>query len=441
MNDEKLQKVLATAGFGSRREMERVIDAGLVTVNGEVATLGSRVKAGDKLVIDGNRFEVPNRKETQDELRVLLYNKPEGEICSRNDPEGRPTVYDRLPPLNTGRWISVGRLDFNTSGLLLFTNNGELANKLMHPSSGIDREYLVRVQGEVSNDQLQLLRDGVQLEDGLAKFTDITVGGGKGTNTWYYCTLMEGKNREVRRLWEAQGCRVSRLKRVRYGQIIIPSFVRMGQWVELSLAETTLLCEAASLKPPSKKSLTQSEFNQRERREKRLRASPGKPINTSSRAHRSRSEREAFIAKEASNPHAKPGLIRPVSVEIIKPKFRPKPKPEQDAWEQDTHEQPTKTRKPRTQTAPTSAAKPRSSQFEAAAKSRSASSKPEGTSKSRSTTKPARTGKPSGSAKPRTGKPGQAAGSSSSSSKPSHTGRAAKPQTTSPRPKPDRPRK
>ncbi|HMW47858.1 MAG TPA: S4 domain-containing protein, partial [Cellvibrionaceae bacterium] len=132
MTDEKLQKVLATAGFGSRREMERVIDAGLVTVNGVTATLGSRVKAGDKLIIDGHRYQVPDRKETQDELRVLLYNKPEGEICSRNDPEGRPTVYDRLPPLSTGRWISVGRLDFNTSGLLLFTNNGELANKLMH---------------------------------------------------------------------------------------------------------------------------------------------------------------------------------------------------------------------------------------------------------------------------------------------------------------------
>lgn len=330
MTDEKLQKVLATAGFGSRREMERVIDAGLVTVNGLTATLGSRVKAGDKLVIDGNRYQVPDRKETQDELRVLIYNKPEGEICSRNDPEGRPTVYDRLPPLNTGRWISVGRLDFNTSGLLLFTNNGELANKLMHPSSGIDREYLVRVQGEVTKEQLQLLRDGVQLEDGLAKFTDITVGGGKGTNTWYYCTLMEGKNREVRRLWEAQGCRVSRLKRVRYGQILIPSFVRMGQWVELGVGETALLCEAAGIKPPSKKSLTQNEFNQRERREKRLRASPGKPVTTSSRANRSRAEREAFIARKSADPYAKPGVIQS-RAEPAKP--RPKPKSNSDTWE------------------------------------------------------------------------------------------------------------
>jgi len=308
MNDEKLQKVLATAGFGSRREMERVIDAGLVTVNGVTATLGSRVKAGDKLIIDGHRYQVPDRAETQDELRVLLYNKPEGEICSRNDPEGRPTVYDRLPPLSTGRWISVGRLDFNTSGLLLFTNNGELANKLMHPSSGIDREYLVRVQGEVSKEQLQQLRDGVQLEDGLAKFTDITIGGGKGSNTWFYCTLMEGKNREVRRLWEAQGCRVSRLKRVRYGQILIPSYVRMGQWVELGLAETTLLCDAAGIKPPSKKNLTRNEFLQRERREQRLRASPGKPTAVKSRAHRSRTEREAFIARASTDPHAKPGI-------------------------------------------------------------------------------------------------------------------------------------
>lgn len=329
MTDEKLQKVLATAGFGSRREMERVIDAGLVTVNGVTATLGSRVKAGDKLIIDGHRYQVPDRKETQDELRVLLYNKPEGEICSRNDPEGRPTVYDRLPPLSTGRWISVGRLDFNTSGLLLFTNNGELANKLMHPSSGIDREYLVRVQGEVSKEQLQQLRDGVQLEDGLAKFTDITIGGGKGANTWFYCTLMEGKNREVRRLWEAQGCRVSRLKRVRYGQILIPSYVRMGQWVELGLAETTLLCDAAGIKPPAKKSLTRNEFLQRERREQRLRASPGKPVAVKSRAHRSRAEREAFIARASTDPHAKPGLQgRP---ESPKPQSRPAPKGAKEA--------------------------------------------------------------------------------------------------------------
>lgn len=348
MTDEKLQKVLATAGFGSRREMERVIDAGLVTVNGVTATLGSRVKAGDKLIIDGHRYQVPDRKETQDELRVLLYNKPEGEICSRNDPEGRPTVYDRLPPLSTGRWISVGRLDFNTSGLLLFTNNGELANKLMHPSSGIDREYLVRVQGEVSKEQLQQLRDGVQLEDGLAKFTDITIGGGKGANTWFYCTLMEGKNREVRRLWEAQGCRVSRLKRVRYGQILIPSYVRMGQWVELGLAETTLLCDAAGIKPPAKKSLTRNEFLQRERREQRLRASPGKPVAVKSRAHRSRAEREAFIARASTDPHAKPGLQgRP---ESPKPQSRPAPKGAKEARAAKAEQAPStraKTDKPR----------------------------------------------------------------------------------------------
>lgn len=348
MTDEKLQKVLATAGFGSRREMERVIAAGLVTVNGEVAALGSRVKAGDKLAIDGVRYQVPDKKETQDELRVLLYNKPEGEICSRNDPEGRPTVYDRLPTLATGRWISVGRLDFNTSGLLLFTNNGELANKLMHPSSGIDREYLVRVQGEVSKDQLQALRDGVMLEDGLAKFTDITIGGGRGANTWFYCTLMEGKNREVRRLWEAQECRVSRLKRVRYGQILIPSYVRMGQWVELGLGETTLLCEAAGIKPPNKKALTRNEFLQRERREQRLRASPGKPVAGSSRATRTRAEREAFIARKTSDPHVKPGLIQP-RTEPPKPKPRPKSQ-DGDDWERSSSPKPTKQKQDRART-------------------------------------------------------------------------------------------
>jgi 23S rRNA pseudouridine2605 synthase len=298
MSDEKLQKVLAAAGFGSRREMERAIEAGMVSVNGTLATLGCRVKPGDKLLVDGHRYLVPSRQETQEELRVILYNKPEGEICSRNDPEGRPTVYDRLPPLAAGRWISVGRLDFNTSGLLLFTNNGELANKLMHPSSGIDREYLVRVQGEVSKEQLQQLRDGIALEDGLAKFTDITIGGGKSTNTWYYCTLMEGKNREVRRLWESQGCRVSRLKRVRYGQVFIPSFVRMGQWLELGREELAALCTAAGIRPPRKKSSTRDENVQQERRVKRLRASPGKPAAKTSRALKSAEERQAFLAKK-----------------------------------------------------------------------------------------------------------------------------------------------
>lgn len=265
--------------------------------------------------------------ENRSDLRVILYNKPEGEICSRNDPEGRPTVYDRLPSLNAGRWISVGRLDFNTSGLLLFTNNGELANKLMHPSTGIDREYLVRVQGEVSNEQLQALRDGVELEDGQAKFSDITLGGGKGTNCWYYCTVMEGRNREVRRLWESQGCRVSRLKRVRYGQIIIPSYVRVGQWIELAEGELAMLCETAGVRAPAKKKFQRGEMEQYERRIKRLRSSPGKPQARTSRTGKTAAERAATLDRPwlEPKPAKNPAGHKPASQRAGPAEFAPAP--------------------------------------------------------------------------------------------------------------------
>lgn len=263
--DEKLQKVLARAGQGSRREMERAIAEGRVKVNGVVATLGDRVTESDKIQVDDQYIRV--KKGEADTTRVILYNKPEGQICSRNDPEGRPTVYDNLPRLKSGRWISVGRLDFNTSGLLLFTNDGELAHKLMHPSSNIDREYLVRVQGEVDGDMLQRLRDGVLLEDGLAKFTDIVPGAQEGSNRWFYCVVMEGKNREVRRLWESQECRVSRLKRVRYGNIFIPSNVRVGQWIELEDKELKELCQTADIPVPDRKfSAGLQDFRDRQRR-------------------------------------------------------------------------------------------------------------------------------------------------------------------------------
>ncbi len=240
--DEKLQKVLARAGLGSRREMEREIEAGNVKVNDRPASLGDRVGPSDKIFYKGQRvlFHAATSRR-----RVILYNKPEGEICSRSDPEGRRTVYDSLPSLKGERWISVGRLDFNTSGLLLFTNDGELANKLMHPSSVIDREYLVRIQGAVDDEMKQALLEGVLLEDGVARFTDIVEGAGEGRNRWFYCVVMEGRNREVRRLWESQGVKVSRLKRVRYGNIFIPSHVRVGQWMELSEREIADLCLTA----------------------------------------------------------------------------------------------------------------------------------------------------------------------------------------------------
>lgn len=267
---EKLQKVLARIGIGSRREMERAISAGKVEVNGRVARLGDRVGDDDKIFFDNKR--VAHAGKSSQPLRVLLYNKPEGEICSRSDPEGRPNVYDKLPSLKSGRWISVGRLDFNTSGLLLFTNEGELANKLMHPSSNIDREYLVRVQGDVDEPMLERLKEGVLLEDGVAKFTDVVKGSEEGSNAWFYCVVMEGKNREVRRLWESQNVRVSRLKRVRYGNIFIPSHVRVGQWLELSYYDVVALCETCNFPKPERPKFSARIKQKRERHERKLRS-------------------------------------------------------------------------------------------------------------------------------------------------------------------------
>ncbi|MDO6570006.1 MULTISPECIES: pseudouridine synthase [unclassified Gilvimarinus] len=272
--DEKLQKVLARAGIGSRREMERSISAGVVTVNGRPATLGDRVTPEDVITHQGKTVKTKNEVSRR---RVILYNKPEGEICSRNDPQGRRTVYNALPRLSGERWISVGRLDFNTSGLLLFTNDGELANRLMHPSSVIDREYLVRIQGEVDEAMKRRLVEGVLLDDGTARFTDVVDGAGESRNRWFYCVVMEGRNREVRRLWESQGVRVSRLKRVRYGNIFIPSHVRVGQWLELNNKEITDLCMTAGIEPVKRSKTDDPDFKrQRERQEKRLRAGRGK---------------------------------------------------------------------------------------------------------------------------------------------------------------------
>lgn len=241
---EKLQKVLARAGLGSRREMEQAISDGRVEVNGLPARLGDRVTAVDHLVFDGRAVSVPGQVR-----RVLLYNKPEGEVCTRDDPEGRPTVFDRLPPAGQGRWISVGRLDINTSGLLLLTTDGELASRLMHPSSQIEREYAVRVLGDVNPDMVQAMHEGVMLEDGMARFTDIQEFAGSGANTWFHVVIMEGRNREVRRLWESQGVRVSRLKRVRFANVFLDADLRMGQWKELDQATVDELAAQADLPP------------------------------------------------------------------------------------------------------------------------------------------------------------------------------------------------
>lgn len=241
--DEKLQKVLARAGLGSRREMERWIEAGRIAVNGKPAHLGDRVQPRDRVAVDGRALEIAPAQEA----RCILYHKPQGEVCSRSDPEGRRTVFERLPNLKAGRWISIGRLDFNTSGLLLFTTDGELANALMHPSSNIEREYMVRVMGDVKDEMLQRMLEGVMLEDGMARFTDIQEIGGEGINRWFCVVLMEGRNREVRRLWESQGLTVSRLKRVRYGNVFIPPKVKQGQWLELEHAEVKSLYRQAKL--------------------------------------------------------------------------------------------------------------------------------------------------------------------------------------------------
>ena len=258
---QKLQKVLANLGLGSRRKMERWIEEGRVTVDGSVATLGDRVHAGQALRLDGKPLEV----DAAEQVRVLLYHKPVREVCSRDDPEGRKTVFERLPKLKSGRWISVGRLDFNTSGVLLFTTDGALANALMHPSSAIEREYLVRVMGRVDEPMLERLKDGVELDDGPARFSDIQEGGGDGINRFFYVVLMEGRNREVRRLWESQGTTVSRLKRVRYGEVFLPSKLKKGQWLELPQRDVDVIYQMAGLPTKEVASLSKKDLERRQR--------------------------------------------------------------------------------------------------------------------------------------------------------------------------------
>ena len=244
---EKLQKVLARMGLGSRREVEGWISAGRVSVNGAVAPLGCRVDSLDQITVDGRPLKRDLTTEVQ--RRVLIYNKPEGEVCTRDDPEGRPTVFEQLPRLKQGRWINIGRLDINTTGLLMFTTDGELANRLMHPSWQMDREYAVRVMGEVDEEMLERLKEGVMLDDGPAKFTDIVSSGGEGINRWFHVCLMEGRNREVRRLWESQGVRVNRLKRVRFGPVFLGPELPVGRWREMKQNELDILSAEVGLKP------------------------------------------------------------------------------------------------------------------------------------------------------------------------------------------------
>lgn len=236
---EKLQKVLAQAGLGSRRALEQWIIDGRVTVNGHKAKLGDRVDQNAHICVDGR--PIARALLQKPVTRVIIYNKPLGEVCTRKDEKGRPTVFENLPKLSDGRWISIGRLDVNTSGLLLFTNDGELANKLMHPSTQIEREYAARVYGEVDRKMLMELHHGVELEDGPAKFEAINYSGGDGQNQWYHVVVREGRNRLVRRLWESINLKVSRLIRIRYGNISLPRSLRTSKWVELEKSSVEML--------------------------------------------------------------------------------------------------------------------------------------------------------------------------------------------------------
>lgn len=244
---EKLQKVLARAGLGSRRELERWIEEGRVIVDGTTAKLGDRVSGTERITVDGR--PVAARKLVDAPTQVIAYHKPEGQMVTRDDPQQRDTVFDHLPKLKGGRWIAIGRLDLNTSGLLLFTNNGELANALMHPSRQIHREYAVRVHGLASEETLHNLTHGVELDDGPARFEEIVDGGGTGTNHWYYVLIVEGRKREVRRLWESQGLTVNRLIRVRFGSYELPPRLRKGRYCDLTPEEINQLRELAGLAP------------------------------------------------------------------------------------------------------------------------------------------------------------------------------------------------
>lgn len=243
----KLHKALADAGHGSRRELEEWIIAGRVSVNGLPAHVGQRVGPEDKIRVNGKLIQLKFANRLP---RVLMYHKPEGEIVSKDDPEGRPSVFSKLPRLKSGRWISIGRLDFNSCGLLLFTNDGGLANRMMHPRYEIEREYAVRVLGEVTPEALERLRTGIELEDGLARFSQIAESGGEGANRWYRVTLSEGRNREVRRMFEAVGVTVSRLMRVRYGPVGLPPRLKRGQYRDLEPGEVEALLK---LLPPEQK--------------------------------------------------------------------------------------------------------------------------------------------------------------------------------------------
>lgn len=249
---EKLHKMLAGAGLGSRRDMEALIEAGAVTVNGQPAKVGDRVRPGDQVKVRGRAVKLVWEETLP---KVMIYHKEDGEIVSRDDPEGRPSVFDKLPRLKGQRWISIGRLDFNTEGLLVFTTSGELANRLSHPRYEVEREYAVRILGELSQEQMDQLTGGIELDDGVAQVDSLYSLGGEGANHWYQLVIREGRNREVRRLFEALGLTVSRLIRVRFGPVAMPPKVKRGMFLDLTDAQVRELlkwCELESSLPAKK---------------------------------------------------------------------------------------------------------------------------------------------------------------------------------------------
>ncbi|MEJ2608929.1 MAG: pseudouridine synthase [Candidatus Thiodiazotropha sp.] len=294
---DRLQKVLANAGMGSRRQIEGWIVEGRVEVNGEIAQLGQRVVRDDTIRVDGKL--IAKRMLEAPEREVLVYNKPEGELVTRRDPEGRRTVFGRLPKLKHGRWIPVGRLDINSSGLLLLTTDGELANQLMHPSRQVEREYAVRVMGEVTDEQLKQLTHGVELEDGPARFEEIVESGGEGINRWFHVVIMEGRQREVRRMWEAVGARVSRLKRVRYGTVILDSVLKVGRYRNLTNAEIDELLIAMGLKKSHKPMRGKKPLSTKSKR-------PVKSDERDKRSHATKSQR--LVKSSDRNKKSKPAI-------------------------------------------------------------------------------------------------------------------------------------
>lgn len=258
---ERIQKVLARAGLGSRRAIEQWIRDGLVKINGKTAKLGERIRGDELIRLQGREISLAERLEVP--TRVLIYHKPAGEVVSRRDPEGRAVVFTQLPKLKTGRWIAVGRLDINTQGLLLVTTNGELANRLMHPSQSAEREYAVRVFGKVTDEILRKLRTGVNLSDGDARFCALEYTGGEGANTWFRVALTEGRNRIVKRLWESQGLSVSRLIRVRYGPVVLPERLKARTFYELEKKEMAALLKFAGVKADKRQPKRRSRLTRR----------------------------------------------------------------------------------------------------------------------------------------------------------------------------------